>query len=106
MLAVPIRTARPMAVMAREVPGLLPLKAASTAPDPVPTRALVVPGRAKPVNGRPDAVMGRIAASGIPVFLLVAGRDKDVPGRGACAIALSSKSTSPIPSSSQSLSSM
>lgn len=82
--AVPRRTWRPSAVMGRDVPGRTPRKAWSTDSAPVVGRALV-PGRAKPVTGRPLCVMGRIAPSRPPPppGRVVMGRDSDVPAPGS-----------------------
>ena len=69
----------------------------------VPPRELV-PGRANPVSGLPAEDMGRT-----PWFIavpLIPGLLRDVPGRGACAMALSSMSISATPSSSISVSSI
>ena len=43
---------------------------------------VLVPGRRKPVVGRPDEVVGRMPRLGMPVCVRVPGRRRDVPGRG------------------------
>ncbi len=81
-----------------------------TPPDaPVSTRATAalltppaaVPGRAKPVAGRPELVVGgRRAAAGLELLglsgtVLVTGRCREVPGRAPLAVLWSSRSRSP-----------
>ena len=71
--AVPSRTKRPDVVTGRAVPGLAPRIAACTAPAAVPGARPappdVVPGRAKPVMGRPLLVMGRTAGLEPPLWV-------------------------------------
>lgn len=52
--------------------------------DDVPARCCIVPGRARPVSGRPVDVRGRVDAVFCPVRTAVAVL-KDVPGFGAVA---------------------
>ena len=96
MDAVPRRTMRPDVVTGRVVPGRAPLNAPSMPPAPV-TGRLDVPGRRKPVMGRPDDVVGRMPWLGMPVCVRVPGRRRDVPGRGIAAVAFSSMRTSATP---------
>mmetsp|Transcript_9349 Transcript_9349/g.23558 ORF Transcript_9349/g.23558 Transcript_9349/m.23558 type:complete len:205 (+) Transcript_9349:2309-2923(+) len=106
MEAVASRTSRPSMVAGRDVPGREPLNAVSTVIcPPVPGRE-PVPGRAKPVKGRPDELTGRMLWSSPAPLFDVCGRCKDVPGRGMDAVAFSSSRISPTPSSSISVSSM
>jgi hypothetical protein len=95
--AVPSRTMRPSAVIGREVPGRAPWKAVSTRLLAVPALCMCqsrnrrthskahrefVPGRAKPVSGRPAELRGRpdalpgSAMDPAPVW----GRPNEVPG--------------------------
>ena len=96
MDAVPRRTRRPDVVTGRVVPGLFPRNAPSTPPLFVIGRVLV-PGRRKPVVGRPDDVVGLMPWLGMPVCVRVPGRRRDVPGRGIAAVACSSMRTSATP---------
>lgn len=109
--AVPSLTNLPDEVTGREDPGLLPFIAASTliAVPPLPEAEVVflllVPGRAKPVTGRPLPVIGLTDWLGLPLDWVI-GRDRDVPGRATWAVSFSSRSMSAIPSSSISVSSI
>jgi len=91
-----------MEVSGLEVPGLLPCMAVVMS---LPAEELVgrfVPGRAKPVSGRPLALTGRTTCDGAPAASdFVSGRLKDVPGLGACATAFSSIKMSAISYSTQ-----
>mmetsp|Transcript_3834 Transcript_3834/g.11296 ORF Transcript_3834/g.11296 Transcript_3834/m.11296 type:complete len:230 (+) Transcript_3834:1194-1883(+) len=107
MDAVPRRTSRPMDVSGREVPGRLPCIAVATSRPAEELVGRFVPGRAKPVSGRPLALTGRTTCEGPPEeSVFVSGRLREVPGRGACATAFSSMRMSATPSSSISTSSI
>lgn len=88
--------------MGRAVPGLFPLKAWSTDMPAVPV-LMLLPGRTNPVVGRPELDIGRMLPSAVVMGL---GADREVPGLGIEAIALESRSSSPTPSASSSVSSM
>ena len=95
--------------MGREAPAPVPTRPVRSAWSMPPlARTELLPGRAKPVIGRPDDETGRMAASRplAPLDDADLGALNDVPGRGTDAVVFSSSITSPIPSSSSSVSSM
>jgi len=97
--AVPNLTSLPKVVIGRDVPGRLPLNAWSTLIPDIGRDD--DPGRENPVIGRPDDETGRRAWSEDEDF----GFEREVPGLGIEAMALSSRRISATPSSSNSVSS-
>jgi hypothetical protein len=106
MEAVPRRTKRPEVVTGRvmAVPRREAVRARRRS-TPEPGRAAPEPGRANPESGRPLCDMGRTAGDG-PLPLCGLALARLVPGRGSCAVALSSSRRSARPSSSTSESSI
>ena len=92
MEAVPILSILPPDVIGLPVPTLAPCSAVVSAPLPELVPALFVPGLIYPVTALPEFDIGRMFYE-IPPFYaaLDNGLEKDVPGLGAFATALSSK---------------